>query len=494
MNDWRNIRNGNIIPTVGYCDQPYLVTLPNGGWLCALTTAAGHEGAHGEFVGVTRSADRGRTWTPLLPLEDPDGPESCYSVPLVTPSGRVYVFYNYNGDNVRAPKRSDELGWFVFRYSDDGGASWSERFRLPMRMTRCDRENTFAGRVQLFWCISHAVVTQDDVYIAFTKMRTYVQEDNEGWVFRSPNLLRERDPGRIRWELLPEGDDGIRAPELGSVQEEHNIVALGDGSLYCMYRTATGHPAFSISRDGARSWSPPEIARYADGRPIKTPRACPMMWRLANGRYLFWYHNNSIPGWGGRNPVWIAGGTERDGGIAWSQPEILFYDPDENLGMSYPDLVESDGEFFFSHTQKTVARVVRADPALLEALWGQGNPAAGPVRRGLRLESGPVLEKGAAVAADLTVDLSRGQGFSVDLRFLAHDLAPGQVLLDARDARGVGFAVTIAARGTVAIGLCDRSHGAFWECDEGLLKPGREHRVAFLVDGGPKTISVVVDG
>jgi len=121
MADWRNIRHGLEIPTVNYCDQPYVARLANGHWLCSLTTAAGHEGAEGEFVGVTRSADRGRTWDQLVPLEDSRGPESCYSLPYVTPSGRAYVFYNYNGDNFRSSQRSDELGWFVYRYSDDHG-------------------------------------------------------------------------------------------------------------------------------------------------------------------------------------------------------------------------------------------------------------------------------------------------------------------------------------------------------------------------------------
>jgi len=75
---------------------------------------------------VTLSSDHGRTWTPLRPLEDPKGPESAYSTPLVTPSGRVYVFYNYNGDNFRGRSRSDSLGWFVYRYSDDHGLTWSD--------------------------------------------------------------------------------------------------------------------------------------------------------------------------------------------------------------------------------------------------------------------------------------------------------------------------------------------------------------------------------
>ena len=493
MADWRNIRNGREIPTVNYCDQPYVAKLRNGHWLCTLTTAAKHEGAEGEFVGVTLSADHGLTWSELLPLEDPTGPESCYSLPYVTPYGRIYVFYNYNGDNFRGSRRSDELGWFVFRYSDDDGATWSDRHRIPMRMTKCDRENTFDGKVQLFWCVSHAVATGEGFFIAYSKMRTYVQEDNEGWVFHSDNLLTERDPTRISWELLPEGDVGIRSDALGSVQEEHNIVPLSDGSLYCMYRTATGHPAYSISRDGARTWSRPDVARYANGRAIKTPRACPMMWRCANGKFLFWYHNNSLAGWGGRNPVWLAGGVERDGTIAWSQPEVFFYDPDEQLGMSYPDLIEQDDEYHFFHTQKSIARVLPAEPALLEALWDQAQ-ASGVTRGGLRLDlRGDALEAGTA-PLDLNPNPWRGDGFTIDLRVRFDTLEPGQVVVDNRAPSGAGFRVSVVDPGVVRLEMSDRNHVSCWDCDAGLLVPGQPHSIAFIIDGGPKTISVVVDG
>ena len=47
-------------------------------------------------------------------------------IPLLTPNGRVYAFYNYNGDRVKIPdfkhttqRRDDTLGWYVFKFSDD---------------------------------------------------------------------------------------------------------------------------------------------------------------------------------------------------------------------------------------------------------------------------------------------------------------------------------------------------------------------------------------
>jgi len=33
-----------------------------------------------------------------------------------------------------------------------------------------------------------------------------------------------------------------------------------------------------------------------------------------------------------------------------------------------------------------------------------------------------------------------------------------------------------------------------WDCDPGLLQPGKLHHVAAIVDGGPKVITFIVDG
>ncbi|MBI4892962.1 MAG: exo-alpha-sialidase [Acidobacteria bacterium] len=493
--DWRDIRSGWEIPTVNYADQPYMAKLKNGHWLCTLTTGPGNEGDTGEFVGVTTSPDRGRTWTPLRHLEDPKVVESAYSTPFVTPSGRVFVFYDYNGDNFRAPRRSDELGWFVYRYSDDHGVTWSERHRVPMRLTRVDRENTFQGKVQLFWCVSHPVAVKGEFFLSYTKMKTYPQTDNEGFIFHSRNLLTERDPSRIEWELLPDGDTGIRSEALGRIQEEHNIVPLSDGSLYCMYRTATGNPACALSRDGARTWSQPQVATYADGTPIKTPIACPMMWRASNGRYLFWFHNNGLNNFNGRNPVWLAGGREENGTIAWSQPEILFYEPDDAIGMSYPDMLEEGDDVYFFHTQKQIARTNQVDRKFLDALWTQATRAEVP-KQGLKLElTGEALRQGSAEFNYRPALCRTRRGMTIDLRARFGSLKTGQVLLDSRNAQGAGYWVSITGDGAPRLDIRTGDGADFgWSGDPGLLTAGKEHSVAFILDGASKTLSVVIDG
>lgn len=510
--DPRNIEEGHVIATDGYCDMPYVVITDDNNWLCTLTRSNEHEGAGSSQVVSTISKDQGHTWSPLVELESVDGPESAYSLPIVTPEGRVYVIYNYNGDNFRAPRRSDELGWFVFRYSDDNGHSWSaERYRLPMRMTQVDRTNTFNGEVQLFWGISKPIVVGTDVFFAFTKIGQYVQEKGEGWFYRSANLLTELDPNRITWELLPEGDIGLKNDALGIVQEEHNIVALGDGSLYCIFRTENDSPGHSYSRDGGRTWSTPVYATYSPsgGPRIKNPRVCPRIWKTESGHFLLWYHHHGrhANAYRGRNPAWLSGGIEKDGFIHWSQPEVVLYDPNpENnlfdpqtgvpgptMGPSYPDLIEQDGRYWISETQKTVARVHEIDPSLLHGLWNQ-TETEGISQEGLLFSLSSAEMQQTSVHLPPLPRLEERAGFTIEMWIEFEELEPGQVVLDSRSPDGRGVVLTSTEEGSVRLSMSDGKTQASWACDPELLQPGELHHVAVVVDAGPRIITFVVDG
>lgn len=69
-----DIATGSEIPSKGYCDQPYVVKLPTGEWLCTMTTGKGKEGQAGQHIVSSRSSDQGKTWTPWVDIEPADGP------------------------------------------------------------------------------------------------------------------------------------------------------------------------------------------------------------------------------------------------------------------------------------------------------------------------------------------------------------------------------------------------------------------------------------
>ncbi len=516
--DPRNFGNGWLLPDENYCDQPRIVVARDGTWVCVLTTGKGEEGAPGQHVVSASSTDQGRTWSGLVDVEPAD-PErtSAYALALITPGDRVYAFYCYNGDGIRSLPdgtriRDDMQGWLCFRYSDDRGRSWSERHRIPLRVTAADRNNQWGGRLQLWWAIGTPAVFQGRMIFGFTKLGRYILEEGEGWFCRSDNVLVEKDPGKIDWQILPEGDQGVRNPAFGSVQEEFDVVHLRGEELFCVYRTARGHAASAYSRDGGRTWSQPDQLRYAPGaRPIKQPRACPKIWKTRNGRFLLWFHNNSTttynngPNAGSRNVAWLSAGREVNGFVQWTEPEIVAYVEGGLEGCSYPDLVEDGGKVFICATQKTEARVFEVQPELLEALWAQDGPGA-IASNGLVLSlEGEACRSGAVVKAPRLEPLGgepqgrrlrpdEGKGFTVDVALRLHSLAPGQTLLDTRDRAGRGYRLKTGDGGSVWLEFCDGWQAAGWESDRGLLGTNQLHHVVATVDGRARVITFVVDG
>jgi len=173
-----DIATGHEIPSEGYCDQPYVVKLADGTWLCTMTTGKGHEGQGGQHIVSTRSADRGKTWTPHVDIEPADGPEASWVMPYLTEFGRIYAFYTYNAANMRSArsdggetKRVDTLGEYAVKYSDDGGLSWSEkRWFIPVREGRIDRANPYKGKVRFFWGVGKPIRHKGAMYLGFSKV------------------------------------------------------------------------------------------------------------------------------------------------------------------------------------------------------------------------------------------------------------------------------------------------------------------------------------
>ncbi len=517
--DWRNIVNGTQIPRENYSDQPYVVITKDGNWLCVLTTGNGNEGAPHQHIISTISSDKGKTWSKPVDIEPSTGPEASWVMPLAVASGRVYVFYTYNSENLRLDtksnsptyaKRVDTLGQYAMKYTDDYGRTWSaDRFDIPMRRMRIDRENAYGGKLLYFWGVGKPISTRHGAMFGFAKVGKWGNPGgmvtSQGCVMHSPNILTETDPRKIKWNLYPEGDEGLHAPK-GQVSDETNLVELSDGSLYATYRTIDGHNCAAYSRDAGRTWTPPAYATYTpDGQKIKHPRAANFVKKFSNGKYTLWFHNHGgecvLTGpwdyYNNRNPAWITGGVEKDGHIHWSQPEILLYDMDPKTKISYPDFVEDGGEFYVTETMKTFARVHPIDRSLLEGLWSQAE-ANSLCKRGLVLTAtAQQLRGGGSLAMPSLPSLDQG-GFTIDFWLRLRELSSGQTILDTRSSDGKGIAITMTDHYTLRLTLNDGTREASWDSDPGFhsgtLKTGAWQYVAFVVDGGPKIITVMVDG
>ena len=528
MQDNRLISTGREIPTERYSDQPYVVKTADGAWLCAITTGSGVEGSSGQHVIATRSTDQGRTWSAPVDVEPADGPEASYAVPLKTPSGRIYLFYNHNSDDRRHVSaddppykdgecyRVDSQGYFVFKYSDDHGRTWSsKRYNVPVREMAIDRENPYGGKIRYFWNVGKPIVHEGAALVSLHKVGGLGHgffTRSEGVLLRSENIMTESDPEKIVWETLPEGDAGLRAPPGGGpIAEEQSYAVLSDGAIYSVYRTIDGHPACAYSRDGGRSWTQPAYKRYANNRLMKHPRAANFVWKCDNGKYLYWFHNHGGNWYEDRNPVWLCAGIEADTEagrvIRWSQPEIALYDDDSYVRMSYPDLVEDAGGYYLVETQKDKARVHQLDPTLLEGMWSQLEAggsrttenclvewnSAGARNNHLAIPPLPMFNTRDHQRPDYGA-LDLRSGFTVELWLQLDRLDSGQKLLDARADSGQGWALLTTERGAVEIILNDGRSESRWDCDPDMLQAGRLQHLAVIVDGGPKIISFYVDG
>ena len=479
-NDPRFFDNGTFMYGNGYADQPYVVQIDKSHWLSVTTAANAEENDKDRRLVFLESFDAGKTWRQINTAIEPEAEmrQPSWGTLLRTPYGRIYCFYNLE------PARRGERMQHVYRYSDDNGHSWSDRCVLPMRETQIDR----AFKNTRSWGIDQPLVLNGKVYIAFTKFGG-PNRHGEGFLFVSDNILTERDPEKIAWEMLPEGDKGIRGDQLGFLQEEHNIEPLSgvENGLYCAFRTLEGYVGESYSYDGGRSWSTPQFATYADGRFVKNPRACPMVWRTQSGKYLMWFHNHdgrrSAPARNkDRNPAWMSGGVFKDGRMVWSEPEPVLFGKvfKHNAGMSYPDLVEQDGRYYLTATNKERARLFELPKEMVEALWGQ-----------LLTDSESTVRLGENPGESVSLDEE-----SLSILFdVVSNTASKKILYDGFDRNGKGIRVSANENGSLAVEVADDSSALPFVWNTDAPKSGSTvGRYALIFDGPADLLYVVKDG
>jgi len=373
--------------------------------------------------------------------------------------------------------------------------SYSFRYRLPVRKTNVDYQNDWNGEVQILWGIGKPVDVNEGMMFAFTKIGKYMLENSEGWFFRCDNINSEKDPEKLNWIMLPDGEEGLKNLQLfGPINAEHNIFQMNSGDIYCMYRTISGHPAESYSSDLGASWSLPAIPQNYTGRNMKNPRACPRIWKCKNGNYLFWYHNHGGWNFNDRNPAWISGGIEKNGKILWSQPEILFYEEDPSVRMSYPDLIEVGSRYWITETNKEHGRCHKVPASFLETLWSQFELATvaekGLVYNITREKLGP----GKTIPVSGLPALNVPGGITLDMQVEIQDLAPGQLIVSNMDDEGKGFKIETGDYGSIALSYSDGTYSGNWNSDRGLIKAYGKTQVGIVLDNEPGIIQFVVNG
>jgi hypothetical protein len=167
-------------------------------------------------------------------------------------------------------------------------------------------------------------------------------------------------------------------------------------------------------------------------------------------------------------------------------------------------LIENDGRFWVTETQKAVGRVHEIPSALLDGLFSQWD-AVGITQDALLLEQ---VSPGCSTVTmprlpDFNMrDPSRmdmggmdlRSGFTIEVAFTLETLSAGQIILDSRRHDGQGICLQTTHKGALALVLNDGRSENSWDTDPGLLQPGQKYHITFVVDGGPKIITVIVNG
>jgi hypothetical protein len=373
-------------------NQHFLVVPLSSGTFVAIWTQASSENARDQRVVSARSTDGGNTWSDPLEVagadESTDGIRgiASWGVPIVAPGitseggDRVYCLYNKNVGIDDA--REDTTGEFRFRYSDDGGKSWSqESFTISVASCAISHPDpTVPESWIMYQC---PTVTEDGTVLAgFTHWASDSFDDPENYpIFRGhseirflrfENLHDVTNPEDIEVTTWPDAPHGLQVPSPErpgiSVAQEPSVRPLPDGRLICVMRTLHGRIYFALSEDGGRSWDTPRPLHFDPEQysPMKHPMApCPL-YTLDDGRMLLVFFNNDGTGHGAndpkdirknRTPAWYAIGQEVDHPthpIAFDGPWILAdndrvpYGPNDRTEIaSYPSFFEFDDTAYF---------------------------------------------------------------------------------------------------------------------------------------------------
>jgi hypothetical protein len=409
--DWRNFVNQTEIPkpskSYDYIEQPLLIEADSGELICVYIANDERKRGESGWLFATRSIDGGKSWSAPRGIT-PDGVSAGYHSLYKNRHGRIYA-----------------VTYKSLVYSDDHGHSWSAVHSLP----EMDIPNLDNG--VLAWTVSNAIKVGRHVLFPFARHEFFSRHEIETEVlfYKSNAIDSAKSVNALDWSIVPK-------PFLRHLDwkgetkrcEEPTIVSLSGDRLYVTARTVNGYIAKWTSPDGGLTWSAPGKVRFSDGRTIKHSKAYAGLWKASNGKYLLWHHFNSTPDLttviNRRNPVWISGGYFDGVDIRWSQPEILYYHADPNIGISYSSFIEHKGKVLISAGTKHSIHIGEIPSRFLDELWNQHNNKSVESRGQVLNIAYPMKKQ----ALDSAPDLTSG-GFSIDFWVRFDNLNDNQIIL-----------------------------------------------------------------
>ena len=325
-------KNDPAKPSDTYNDHFQVIENPSNRYLYAFWTQASREDAIDQHIAFSRSCDRGITWSEPTILAGSHCQRipsliASWQQPMLTKSGRLYCLWNQKVRNVRI--RTDLMG----SYSDDDGTTWSVPDCVPfVARLQADMETDGAPSNWINWQRPLRLGRDGKFFVGSSRKGARKGEGRYGGVefWQFENIDTNPEIARIkincfctnRMALCVEmlGKGNWFTPKDGRTSlEEAGIVKLPDGRLFALMRSTVGHPVWSQSRDGGRTWDAPKVLLDHDGgKPFLHPRSpCPIYdWKgpeAGSGIYFALIHQkfdfNADTAYQKRGPLYLIAGT-----------------------------------------------------------------------------------------------------------------------------------------------------------------------------------------
>ncbi len=315
--DFSSIPYDGVKPNSMVCDTT-LRELPDGSWILFILAGGDTEPSPLNYTGVTRSTDKGKTWTPLeafdvgFPREGKtigQGPTE-----LMIRDGRSTLFFSTHSKHWANDWRS----WYLT--SDDSFKTWSKPVEIPGRL----KNRTFIR--------NHIVLRDGRLMIPF---QHYIGPEDEqdkeplDRAFTNPRngVMISADGGKTWTE---HGDVRLTPNDRYFGWAENNLVELSNNRIGMIIRAdgLGGLLYYAESKDGGQTW--PEFASITH---VPNPGSKATLYPLGGDTVAMLHNPNSKH----RSPLslWIS----FDGMKTWPYQRVLHKEScDGPKGrINYPD-------------------------------------------------------------------------------------------------------------------------------------------------------------
>ena len=357
-----------------YNDHFQVIHNPSNGLLYAFWTQASKECDIDQHIAFSKSADKGVTWTPPVAIAGSPNKRTpmliaSWQQPMLTKSGRLYCLWNQ-----QTTSRRPHCGMMFGSFSDDAGETWSAPKLVPFTQ-RMDADPA-DDHIPPSWCNWQRPLRLGEggkFFVGCSRHGKAPYDAGGGckvefWQFEN---IDENPPVQdIRLSYFATNRDALDAtkidgvdfniPREGPAVEEAAIVKLPDGRLFAMMRSSIGHPVWSQSRDGGRTWSLAKPLLDRDGgKAFLHPRSpCPLYdWKgpeAASGTYFAFIHNTfdfkSNTAYQHRGPLYLIAGTFMPNAEQpiWFKAPKLFAPRDGNSFYTSYCIVDGKGILWFN--------------------------------------------------------------------------------------------------------------------------------------------------